>query len=38
MNDSRIKKIMAVVLGICIVVLIVWNVMASEPLIVGINK
>lgn len=38
MNDSRIKKIMAVVLGICIVVLIVWNVMESELQIGGINN
>lgn len=32
------KKVLAVTLGICIVVLIVINVMQDELLIVGINK
>ncbi len=37
-NPSFGKKVLAVTLGICIVVLIVINVMQDELLIVGINK
>lgn len=37
-NPSFGKKVLAVTLGICIVVLIVINVMQDELLILGINK
>lgn len=38
MRDSFIKKVMAVILGIGVVALIVWNVAEANLLIVGINK
>lgn len=38
MKDTFIKKVMAVVLGICIVVMIVWNIMTSDLVIIGLNK
>jgi hypothetical protein len=38
MKASFGKKLLAVILGICIVVLIITNIMQGELVILGINK
>ncbi len=37
MKDTTVKKVLAVILGLSVVALIVWNIMQAELLIIGLN-
>lgn len=38
MKDSSVKKVMAVILGVSVVVLIIWNVMKGDLIIIGLRN
>lgn len=37
MKGTTVKKVLAVILGLSVVALIVWNIMQAELLIIGLN-
>lgn len=38
MKDSLARKVLAVLLGISVAAVIIWNIMEADLLIIGLNK
>jgi len=38
MKESTVRKVLAVLLGLSVAAVIIWNIMEAELLIIGLNK